>query len=216
MASTTVTTAVRPSGTAATASVNGGHKHDQGTPRPAAGPPRKSPRRWRRPECPDISHLVKLKLGGGWARPTPSPAAPRSAHLRVHAGGGDQGLRAARRSPSSRNTPYSPVDHGGLLLHLGLCVFVSTGTLSPVRADSSHLRLADLRCLASAGIKSPASSRMISPGTTGRRGSRNDAVAQPLRQGARHVQEGVQRHLPPCFPAARPKYAVEHHNGEDE
>ena len=42
----------------------------------------------------------------------------------------------------------------------------SEGTDSPVRADSSDLRLTLRRSLASAGIKSPASRRMISPGTS--------------------------------------------------
>ena len=42
----------------------------------------------------------------------------------------------------------------------------STGTDSPVRADSSHLRLAAWISRPSAGMKSPASSLTISPGTS--------------------------------------------------
>ncbi|CDA78260.1 putative uncharacterized protein [Clostridium sp. CAG:242] len=42
----------------------------------------------------------------------------------------------------------------------------SEGTDSPVRADSSLFRLTLFNNLASAGIKSPASSRIISPGTS--------------------------------------------------
>ena len=42
----------------------------------------------------------------------------------------------------------------------------STGTDSPVRADSSHLRLAAWISRPSAGMKSPASSLTMSPGTS--------------------------------------------------
>ena len=44
--------------------------------------------------------------------------------------------------------------------------FFSDGTDSPVKADSALLRLTLCRSLASAGIKSPASRRIMSPGTS--------------------------------------------------
>ena len=58
------------------------------------------------------------------------------------------------RSPSAASSPTSASAR------------FSTGTDSPVSADSSHLRLADWMRRASAGTKSPASSSSMSPGTT--------------------------------------------------
>ena len=58
------------------------------------------------------------------------------------------------------------------------CASFSTGTDSPVSADSSLLRLADSISRASAGTKSPASTRMMSPGT---RSLASMTASRPLR-----------------------------------